>query len=248
MQGSYENDTNVKQDSDVDMVIRYDNAYYPDLVFLNDYQKQIFNQNTTNGNYPFSQFKNDVEACLIDTFTTDVKRKNKCIFIKGNTNRINADVVPCFKLKRMRDAYTVDAEGIRLYTDDNKQIDSFPEQHQKNGVIKNTSTSRMYKRVVRMLKNIRNNLIDGGVIEEKFMSSFFIESLVYNVPDSNFNQYNYTQTLKNVITTIYNDMDNSIKVNEYVEVSKLMYLFKGSDRSASDAKDFMLKCWNYAGF
>lgn len=248
LQGSYQNDTNVRQDSDVDIVVRYDNSYYPNLVFLSEAEKTIFNQNTTNGTYPFSKFKDEVTACLSSLFGTDAERKNKCIYIKGNTNRVNADVVPCFTMKRMKDAFAVDAEGIKFFTDDGKPVESYPEQHYSNGVLKNTATSRMYKRTVRMLKNIRNNLIDGGVIDEKFMSSFFIESLVYNVPNNNFSSYSYTETLKRVITTIYNDMDNATRVNDYLEISNLMYLFRGGDRSASDAKEFMLKCWNYAGF
>ncbi|MBW4891131.1 nucleotidyltransferase [Mucilaginibacter sp. HMF5004] len=248
LQGSYQNDTNVKQDSDVDIVVRYNGSYFPNLVFLSDEQKRIYDANTQDASYHFPQFKNDVELVLKNKFGTDAKRKDKCIFIQGNTNRVNADVVPCFPMKRMSDAYTAGAIGIKFISDDGGTVESYPEQHYANGVTKNTATSRMYKRTVRMLKNIRNNLIDTGVIKEKFISSFFIESLVYNVPNTNFNQYNYSETLKKVIKKIYDDMDNAITVNEYVEVSELMYLFRGSDRSAADVRKFMLKCWEYAGF
>lgn len=248
LQGSYENNTNVRQDSDVDIVVSYNGTYFPDTVFLTEQQKQIFDRLRVPASYVFSQFKNDVEMALKGWFGNDAQRKNKCIFVKGNTNRVNADVVPCFPVRRMKDSYNVQAEGIKFIADDGKPIESYPKQHYTNGVSKNVATNRMYKRTVRIIKNIRNYLVDANVIDEKLISSFFIESLVYNVSNNNFNQYSYTQTLKNVITVIYNDMANLDKVNNYVEVSELLYLFRGSNRSASDAKEFMYKCWNYVGF
>jgi hypothetical protein len=35
---------------------------------------------------------------------------------------------------------------------------------------------------------------------------------------------------------------------EYAEVSDLMWLFRGGKRKPEDAKLFMSKCWEYAGF
>ena len=168
--------------------------------------------------------------------------------VLGNTNRVNADVVPCFKMKRFSNESQVEAEGIQFMSDDGSRVYSFPEQHYSNGVAKRTATGQMYKKMVRILKRIRNELIDAKTITEKLASSFFIECLVYNVPNSQFIAGDYRQSLRNVIAQIYNDMDNATVGNEYVEVSELKYLFKGNTRSLNDAKQFMLKCWEYAGF
>ena len=247
LQGSYENNTNVRQDSDVDIVVRHDGYFFPDLCRLNDVQKSVYNQNHPNSEYTFSQFKNEVQASLNSAFT-GVQRKNKCIFVAGNTYRVNADVVPCFQLKRLTNTFGIEAEGIKFNSDDGYGNESYPQQHYTNGVIKTNNTYRMYKRTVRILKRMRNELIDANIITDKLVSSFFIECLVYNVPNVNFISGNYLTTLRNVIIKLYNDMENIAITNENKEVSELKWLFKLSNRSPNDAKLFMQKCWEYAGF
>lgn len=247
LQGSYRNNTNVKQDSDIDIVVRHDGYYFPNLVMLNEEQKNIYHANHPTSSYTFAEFKNEIQQALKDAFG-GIERKNKCILIPGNTNRVNADVVPCFKMKRFANEAQVEAEGIQFYADDGKQIDSFPEQHYANGVAKRAVTGQMYKKIVRILKKLRSELVEANTISDKLVSSFLIECLVYNVPNDHFIAGSYKQTLKNVITRIYNDMDDMTKGNKYVEVSELKWLFTGTSRSMSDAKDFMLKCWLYGEF
>lgn len=247
LQGSYRNNTNVKQDSDVDIAVRHDGYYFPNLMRLNDEQKKVYHANHPSSAYTFAEFKNEIQQALKDAFGA-IERKNKCILIPGNSNRVNADVVPCFRMKRFANETRIEAEGIQFYADDGKEIDSFPEQHYANGVAKRSATGQMYKKVVRIIKKIRSELVDANTISDKLASSFFIECLVYNVPNDHFIAGNYYQTLKNVITRIYNDMNDITKGNEYVEVSELKWLFKGGRRSTDDAKIFTLKCWEYGGF
>jgi hypothetical protein len=246
LQGSYRNNTNVKLDSDVDIVIRYDNVFRYDIGSLSEEQIKVFHETYTNSEYTFGQFKNDCKQALDLTFGNQVERKNKCIQILGNTYRVNADVVPCFVMKRFRTPTGVTAEGISFDSDDGQRIDSFPEQHYKNGVAKTEATSRMYKRTVRILKNIKNKLIDAGSISENLASSFFIECLVWNVPDIYFDSSNYLNTLYNVIGRVCEDMKKEEKFREYAEVSDLYWLFRGGQRKPSDALLFMLKCLEYA--
>lgn len=100
--------------------------------------------------------------------------------------------------------------------------------------------------MVRILKVINYRLIDSETISNKLVSSFFIECLVYNVPNVNFISGNYTQTLRNVIIKIYEDMNSNA---EYTEVNKLLWLFRNKNpRSHKDALDFMQYCWNYLGY
>jgi len=246
LQGSYRNNTNVRQSSDVDIVMRYDDAYYSDLQKLSPSDVAIYNAQRTAAGYNFDELKADTQAALTAVFTTDIDRKNKCIQINGNSYRITADVIPCFVLKRFRNLQSIEAEGIKFYTDDNKEIKSFPNQHYSNGTNKTNQTFRLYKRMVRILKVINYRLIDDGTISDKLVSSFFIECLVFNVHNSNFISGNYTQTLKNVILKIYNDMKNNAN---YTEVNELLLLFNNkSHRTRKDVLDFMQKCWIFLGY
>lgn len=246
LQGSYRNNTNVRQNSDVDIVMRYDDAFYPDLQRLSESDKAIYNAQRVSAGYNFDELKADTEEALRNVFTTSVERKNKCIQVNGNSNRITADVIPCFVLKRFSTLQSVEAEGIKFYSDDNTEIISFPEQHYSNGTEKTNQTYRLYKRMVRILKVVNYRLIDEGEISDNLVSSFFIECLVYNVPNNQFISGNYTQTLRNVIVKIYQDMENNA---DYTEVNKLLWLFSNrSPRTRQNALVFMQKCWNYLGY
>lgn len=246
LQGSYRNNTNVRLNSDVDIVMRYNDAFYPDLQRLSENDKATYNAQRISAGYDFDELKADTQAALKTVFTTDVERKNKCIQVNGNTYRITADVIPCFVLKRFKTLQTIEAEGIKFYSDDNHEIISFPNQHYTNGTLKTEQTHRLYKRMVRILKTINYRLIDNETISDKLVSSFFIECLVYNVPNGNFVSGNYTQTLRNVIAKIYEDMKNNA---DYTEVNQLLWLFGNKNpRNRQNAIDFMQHCWNYMGY
>lgn len=249
LQGSYKNRTNVKKDSDVDIVVRHDDYYFGNTSYLTESEKQLFNQ-IPNASYTFYDFKNDIQKLLEEEFEYgDVERKEKCIKIRGNSYRVNADVVPCFVHKRLQTHLLESDVGIELITDKGEHIISFPQQHFDNGAKKNNDTDMMYKSVVRILKNARNSLVDQGVIIEKAMPSFFLECLVWNVPDSNLAQNTFWESTKSTIQTIWTDMGNSAKYNEYAEVSNLKWLFKGNvNRTPAQVKLFMEQAWTYLGF
>ena len=231
LQGSYANSTNVRQDSDVDIVVCYDNAYYSDISSLTDQQKVVHNQNWVAHGYEFSTFKNDVESLLRANFPNSVTRKEKCLTISENTYRVSADVIPCFTHKRFHAPQALSAEGIQLFTDTGGNIViNFPDQHKTNGQTKNQSTNQKYKAVVRILKNCRNHLVDNNHIDEKFMSSFLLESLVWNIPDTHFNAYSHKDMVNSVIGKIYADMADQTVSNNYAEINDLMYLFRSHNK------------------
>jgi len=244
LQGSYKNSTNIKQDSDVDIVICYTDAYFPDLSMLTEQEKSQYKLSIVTHHYEFSQFKNDVEALMRTNFGA-VERKNKCIFIHGNNYRVNADVVPCFVCKRFSSPYRVETEGVKLISDNGEDIISFPKQHYYNGVHKNKSTNRSFKSAVRVLKNVRNILIDDRIIDIKIMPSFFLECLVWNVLDTHFNEHSIKDTIIKIIEVLWSDMGNIEATNNYAEISDLMYLFRRQPtRTPENAKIFLKSAYN----
>jgi Nucleotidyltransferase domain len=95
-QGSYQNSTNVRQDSDVDVCVLYKAAFFADYSFTEGLSKEALGYVT--GKYLYPEFKNDVGAALIDYFGREfVTRGNKAFNIHKNTYRIDADVVPCME-------------------------------------------------------------------------------------------------------------------------------------------------------
>ena len=127
LQGSYKNRTNVKQDSDVDIVVRHDDYYFPDTHFLTPNDKTAYESGFQSSSYTFATFKNEVFAVLQSEFGSQVvERIDKCIRVHKNDYRVNADAIPCFVHKRMQTAYSVGEEGIEFVADSGGHISSFP--------------------------------------------------------------------------------------------------------------------------
>ena len=78
-------------------------------------------------------------------------------------------------------------EGVALYLPDEKRwVVSFPQQHHDRGQKKESVTSNRFKRTVRMFKAARNQLVEKKVLTKDDAPSYFIECLLYNVPDGLF--------------------------------------------------------------
>jgi hypothetical protein len=77
--------------------------------------------------------------------------------------------------------------GLTFYLpDEHRWVVSYPKQHYAKGHRKETGTNGMYKRTIRMFKAARNYLIGKNAIGGGTAPSYFIECLLYNVPNSLF--------------------------------------------------------------
>jgi hypothetical protein len=251
LQGSYKNRTNIKIDSDVDIVVRHDGYFFPAVIDLSESDKSAYWSNFKASSYSFPQFKGEILDTLIAKFGTyNVTRHEKCINVAGNSYRVNADIVPCFIHRRLRTPTAVAAEGIEFITDSGPHVSSFPVQHYNNGVSKHGNTDQKFKAIVRILKHVRNQLIDQGKLTNDAMPSFFLECLVWNVlPDTHFKKDRYLDASRAVIATLWNEMREAEKANNYAEVSDLKWLFKGnSQRTHQEVSNFMQAAWDFIGY
>lgn len=189
VQGSYANNTNVRTKSDVDIAVVLESTFIP------KYRPGI-----SGAFYGFSHstddiktFKDEVEEALRKKFGKDVERKNKSIKIHGNSYRVDADSVPCMRYRDYSNEYYGNPYnfigGIYIKTDDGQIIVNYPEQHIKNGREKNNQTRTYYKKMVRIIKRIRYIMEDLGYESAKNVSSFGLESLLWNLPNDLFTKY-----------------------------------------------------------
>ena len=75
-------------------------------------------------------------------------------------------------------------QGIGFYlSDDKRWVVSYPQQHRDRGAKKEEATSNRFKRTIRMFKAARNRLVEKRVITKDDAPSYFIECLLYNVPN-----------------------------------------------------------------
>jgi hypothetical protein len=206
LQGSYKNTTNVYGDSDVDVVIRLDSIFFTDLYFLNDEEKGRYNAQRSAGSYTLAEFKTSVIAWLTKKYGSDVKPGTKAVFIKGNGARRDADVLVCAKLRRYYSFPAVGdpifVDGICFFLPAGTRIENYPEKHSENCTTKHQETKQWFKHTVRIFKNLRNTMIDNGIIEDGLAPSYFIEGLLYNVPTDRFGgteQLNFKDVLNWVL-------------------------------------------------
>lgn len=253
LQGSYANATNIKQDSDIDVVLCYKDTYYYNIDNLSESQKNIFESSLSWRWKDFFELKKAVLNFLKSKYSNNlVERKNKCINISKWWNiKVNVDVVPCFEYRMYKSYWYFNTTDYYSWTkflsDNNEGIINFQKIHQKKGEYKNQNTNENYKKVVRILKNAQKYLIDKWELLNKILSSFTIENIVYNISNSLFIKNNSLDVLtKEILRTLYNDMDIYEKYYFYEEVCELFWLLRWSriKENPKDIKNFCEKIWN----
>ena len=252
-QGSYRNRVNVRQDSDVDLGVM---LYYDS--FLDEYPegKTRADFGNLDGDYPYSQFKNELEEALVDRFgRAAVKRGNKAFNIRGNTYHVEADVVPLFEFRQYWERGNYRA-GVALVTDQGKRIENYPERlveywpstplHYENGNSKNMATSRRYRGLVRILKKICNEMEDSGSSSAKAIPGYLLECLCWNVPGTAFTGSTWDARVRAVLVDLWSNTKDDASCNSWCEVDAIKYLFHSSQpwtRAAAHA--FIDEAWNY---
>lgn len=246
VQGSYRNNTNVKQNSDVDICVVNMGSFFYEL----PPEKNKNNFHIIGADYQYNEFKNDIEIALINKFgRSGVTRGNKAFDVHSNTYRVDADVVVCLEHRRYTGIGLNYLSGTELMTDDGRYIINWPKQHYENGVNKNVRTNTRYKKVVRIFKRLNLNMQEEGILVSKKIPSFLIECLIWNTPDHFFKKSNYVDTIRDILVFLYNETNSFEKCEEWGEVSDLKYLFRDSQPwKLEDANNFILEAWRYIGY
>ena len=151
----------MRKESDVDIGVLCRDSYFSQ--YADDNIKAQVSRREGPAEYTYARFKEELQRALVSRFgSTNVTRGDKAFQIDENSYRVNADVAPFFEHRRY---YSENGyhSGVQMLTEKEKRsIINWPEQHYDHGVFKNTNTSRRYKRVVRILKTMRNEMAALG--------------------------------------------------------------------------------------
>lgn len=185
LQGSYKNNTNVRGDSDVDVVVELTSSFFNNLT---EEQKAILG--LTTATYGYSRFRDDVETCLRDYFGTQhVETGNKVFKIRPNNNRLPSDVLVCSEYHLYYGELHADRfyPGIAFYTRyPEHRIVNFPKLHSDNATAKHQATHQWFKPTVRIFKNMRNHFINNSGFNKSTTPSYFVECFLANIPNNQF--------------------------------------------------------------
>jgi len=252
LQGSYKNSTNIRGDSDVDVVVELQSTFSPDISMLSNVEKESY-KSVYQGiaKYDWKNFRYDVMQSLINYYgNNSVCSGNKSLKLSPSSSRLPADIIPCIQHRK----YTnfVDGKnnvyigGIKFYTiKENYPVINYPEIHYSNGILKNRelATNGWFKPTIRVFKNARNKLLERGLIPDELASSYHIENLLYNIPDELFGN-SYQWTFYNIVNWL-----NSAELIKFTYQNGQLCLFGSMPHNwkTSDAKIFingLTNLWN----
>lgn len=250
-QGSYNNNTNVRVDADMDL-----RALHPSLKI--SYHSNV-NREAADGILGYSgtgRTLGDISDAMRGAIGTALGNKfgranvncdgNKAIRVRGLPgSRAEVDIVPAFRLHHV---IWIDAssryhviQGVAILARSGQFTFNFPEQHFDNGVAKRERTRHRFKRNVRILKRLQNELIEIGALQTG-APSFLVECLVYCVEDVHFlvdadDRYDRTRRIVRRLEALLGDQQ---WVNAATEINEVKGLF-GSWQSwtAADAIAFV---------
>jgi hypothetical protein len=248
LQGSYGNDTNIYAESDVDIVVKLNDCFRHDLHELPDDQKAAFKAAHSDATYTYVEFKKDVLSVLKAKYGNDVNPGGKAINIAANGSRRKADVIAAIGYRRYHSFLGLSNqafdEGICFFSGAGECIANYPKQHSTNCTAKHQNTQNWFKPMVRALKNLRGKLIYENMIGNGVAPSYYLEGLLYNVPNDKF-RTSYEDCFVNFINWI-KQADRS----KFVCVNEQYYLLREDSPvtwRAAKCDEFLeatIKLWN----
>jgi len=237
LQGSVANKTNILANGDIDIVFQFNGVFkyhYP-------YPHNVYNRPSA---YTLQQLKDGMKSA-VKKCGVDYEEGRKSIkLFRRSRNYQDVDLIPAFQYRdhygRGKKDYR---EGIMIQTSQGASIFSYPKLHKSNGELKNRQTGN-YKKMVRIFKNIKSRLVDDGM-DANLAPSYFVECLVYNIPNKQFRCNNLGSSVCNCLNWLNSNENNLSSLRCQNGVT---YLF-GNDSAAwnvNDCKGFIKKATQYA--
>ena len=241
--GSYANNTNVRRDSDVDIVVENrDCSYYQ---YVGDFDPPTGVGTPYAGPWTPAKWRAEVEAAMRACFGSDVDTSGAVAIAISERpgSRPSIDVVPSFQYyEYYRADRSVFEVGTKVFKKTGGSIVNWPKQQLDNGRAKNISSGQRYKNYARALKNAENHLAKIGVIEA--LPSYLMECLAWNVPDSVLGQGDLDGGFRATLVWLWQHLGDEYVYEDWVEPNCRKYLFwSGQKWTLADAKQLVLETW-----
>lgn len=229
LQGSYANSTNIRGDSDVDIVVMARKVFYPDTTRLSPTEVARYEANRHPATARPRHLRDAVQDALVSYYGSQrVSAKNKCIRVAKTDGYVDADVVPSLQKRTYLDYPAVGdprfIEGITITPLKGPQVTNYPKEHKRNGTAKNQATGH-YKDTVRQLKRLRSELIHQGNIARDDVSGYLLECMTYNCPDYLLTESDHVERLRLALYWLGKHSPEQLAAN-FVSCDKVHHLFR----------------------
>lgn len=246
--GSYANNTNVRSDSDVDVVVECQ-----EVIYWREHDRSAGGHPASipyAGEWTPEKLRQEVGSALRTKFgPTSITEGKVAWTVQSNSARVDADVVPCFTFQYYFSDGTF-REGTKLFKRDGGEVENYPNLQLENGRAKNRRTGLKYKRVVRILKRLENQMNNEGVCGE--VPSYLLECLIYNCPDECFTRPTWRAVMRACLAHLFNNTMGPEPVAEaerFLEPNGAKFLFSPAQKwSRSSAHSFIDAAWDYMEF
>lgn len=190
LQGSYANATNIRADSDVDVVVMTHQTFQGSRDRLSQVAKARYDA-LPPASFTEQNLRTVVIQALVSYYgSSRVHPRNKCIKVDKTAGYVDADVVPCLQYRWYGssdpDLSRDYVEGIAIHPMHGDRIINFPKEHISNGQVKNAACSGRYKASVRQIKRLRNRAVDERKLRADIAPGYLLECMTYNVPPAKF--------------------------------------------------------------
>jgi hypothetical protein len=250
-QGSFTNRTNTRLDADIDLRVQHPSLkieYRHGVDVATAYRQGAYYETGVSFGYTSDRMRAEIRSELVAAFGASAvdDSGNKAIRVKGlEGSRSEVDVVPCFTLhhivgQTILSRTTVSGTAI-LSKDKANWTLNYPDQHSENGRYKRLNTGLQFKRVVRIVKRLRGDMTERGVLRFE-VPSFLVECLVYLVENGHFtveadDRYGRASRVLNRLAEI---LGNPLVVYSSYEINGVKSLFGGGQAWTLDtAKAFV---------
>lgn len=246
--GSYPNNTNVRRDSDVDIVVECHACQYYD--YMPGQEPPTAHGSPYTGEWTPSKLRSEVSAALTKAFggsCVDTTGKIALVVAAVAGSRPSIDVVPSFDYFLYNDPLRASSRrGSCVFPVSGAKIVNWPDQQLANGRAKNQRTGSRYKYFVRGLKNAENVLVKAGTIKPK--PSYLMECMVWNVADATLKTGSLSLGFRATLAELWQGLDKN-GYDHWTEPNDVKYLFRSAQKwSVDDAKEVALASWNYLGY
>jgi hypothetical protein len=247
--GSYANNTNVRRDSDVDIVVENRDCFYYD--YVGDFEQPVGPGTPYTGPWDPATWRAEVETALRACFggsDVDTSGAVAIVIAERPGSRPSIDVVPSFEYHAYFRANRSSEEvGTKVFKKTGGAILNWPKQQLDNGRAKNVASGQRYKNYARALKNAENQLAKTGVIEA--LPSYLMECLAWNVPNATLSQGTLDDGFRATLVWLWQHLGDEYVYEEWLEPNNRKYLFwSGQKWTLADARQLVLETWKMLGY
>lgn len=186
--GSYHDGTNTGGEGPADAAVVLTSAWSQDLAMGGASVDELRRLQDA-----FQNFRLDVLGTLRAKYgLASVEDRPEGLFVEGAAGRVPMNLLVGIQHRLFLNFASASGkqyrEGLCFWDPDGRQVVRFPKLHHENGEAKDgeAGTKGWFKPLVRLFKGLRGHLVEREILDPALAPSYFLECLVYNVPNQHF--------------------------------------------------------------